>query len=89
MPGGTVLSTSDLVLDRVVASDVPDGVVTDPLDLVGKTLAAPVAENQMMTPLVTDCARTSVPPGHVIAPLRLADIKGYLFSARHAARWAW
>jgi Flp pilus assembly protein CpaB len=73
LPGGTVLSASDLALDRVVASDVPKGVVTDPNDLVGKTLAAPVAEDQMMTPLTTTAARTSVPPGHVIAPLRLAD----------------
>jgi pilus assembly protein CpaB len=57
LPGGTVISASDLMLDRVAASDVPDGVLTDPLALIGKTLAAP----------------TSVSPGHVIAPLRLAD----------------
>jgi Flp pilus assembly protein CpaB len=73
LPGGTVLSATDLALDRVVAADVPEGVVTDPNDLVGKTLAGPVAENQMMTPLTTTTARTGVPPGHVIAPLRLAD----------------
>jgi len=73
LPAGTVISTSDLVLDRVAASDIPEGVLTDPLALVGKTLAAPVAENQMMTPLAATDARTSVPPGHVIAPLRLAD----------------
>ena len=73
LPAGTVLSTSDLVRDRVAASDVPEGVLTDPLTLVGKTLVAAVAENQMMTPLVTADARTSVPQGHVIAPLRLAD----------------
>ena len=73
LPAGTVVSTSDLVLDRVVASDVPEGVLTDPLALVGRTLAAPVAENQMMTPLAATDARTSVPQGHVIAPLRLAD----------------
>ena len=73
LPGGTVVSASDLVLDRVAASDVPAGVLTDPLALVGKTLAAPVAENQMMTPLIATAARTSVSPGHVIAPLRLAD----------------
>ncbi len=73
LPGGTVVSASDLVLDRVVASDVPDGVLTDPLALVGKTLAAPVAQNQMMTPLIATATRTSVSQGHVIAPLRLAD----------------
>ncbi len=73
LPAGTVVSTSDLVLDRVAAADVPEGVLTDPLTLVGKTLAAPVAENQMMTPLAATDVRTSVPYGHVIAPLRLVD----------------
>jgi pilus assembly protein CpaB len=73
LPAGTVLSTSDLVRDRAAASDAPDGVLTDPLALVGKTLAVPVAENQMMTLLATTDPRTSVPQGHVIAPLRLAD----------------
>jgi pilus assembly protein CpaB len=73
LPAGTVVSTSDLVLDRVAVSDVPQGVLTDPDALVGRTLAAPVAENQMMTPLAATDARTSVPRGHVIAPLRLAD----------------
>lgn len=73
LPGGAVLSATDLVLDPVVASDVPENVVTDPNDLIGKTLAAPVAENQMMTLFSTTAARTSVQPGHVIAPLRLGD----------------
>ena len=73
LSSGRVLSASDLVLDRVTASDVPKGVLTNPNDLVGKTLVAPVAENQMMTLLTTTAAHTSVPPGHVIAPLRLAD----------------
>jgi pilus assembly protein CpaB len=73
LPGGTVLSTRDLMLDPVVASDVPEGVLTDPNDLVGKTLAAPVAENQMMTMLSTTAPHAGVAPGRVIAPLRLAD----------------
>jgi pilus assembly protein CpaB len=73
LPAGTVVSRSDLVLDRVAVADVPEGVLTDPLTLVGKTLAVPVAESQMMTPLAAADARTSVPRGHVIAPLRLAD----------------
>jgi pilus assembly protein CpaB len=73
LPAGMLLSASDLVLDRVIASDVPEGVLTDPNELVGKTLAAPVAQNQMMTLLNVISARTSVRPGHVIAPLRLGD----------------
>lgn len=74
LPGGTVVSAADLILDRVAASDVPEGALTDPDALIGKTLAAPVAENQMLTLLTAVAARTSVSPGHVIAPLRLADI---------------
>jgi pilus assembly protein CpaB len=73
LPGGTVVSAADLVLDRVATSDVPQGALTDTHALIGKTLAAPVAENQIMTPLTAIAARTSVSPGHVIAPLRLAD----------------
>ena len=73
LPAGTLLAASDLVLDRVAAADVPEGVLSDPLTLVGRTLAAPVAENQMMTPLAATDVRSSVPLGHVIAPLRLVD----------------
>jgi pilus assembly protein CpaB len=73
LPGGTVLSARDLILDPVVASDVPDGVLTDPNDLVGKTLAGPVAESQIMTLLTTTAPHARVDPGRVIAPLRLAD----------------
>jgi pilus assembly protein CpaB len=73
LPGGTIVSARDLVLDPVVASEVPKGVLTDPNDLVGKTLAAPVAENQMLTALNTTSPHASVAPGRVIAPLRLAD----------------
>jgi hypothetical protein len=73
LAGGTVLSASDIGVDRVAAADVPDGVVTDPDDLVGKTLAAPVAANQMMTLLATTSSRGVVAADHVIAPLKLAD----------------
>ena len=73
LAGGTVLSASDIGVDRVAAADVPDGVVTDPDDLVGKTLAAPVAANQMMTLLATTLSRGAVAADHVIAPLKLAD----------------
>jgi pilus assembly protein CpaB len=73
LPGGAVLSAEDLVIDLVAASDVPNGALSDPHALIGRTLAVPVAENQMMTPLTMIAARTSVSPGNVIAPLRLAD----------------
>ena len=73
LPGGAVVSAADLVLDQVVASDVPEGVLTDPNDLIGKTLVGPVAEDQMLTPLSTTAAHASVLPGHVIAPLKLGD----------------
>jgi pilus assembly protein CpaB len=39
LPGGRVVSAADLVLDRVAASDIPEGALTDPEALIGKTLA--------------------------------------------------
>ena len=42
-------------------------------DLVGRRLAAPVAEGQILTPLALSAAAADVARGHVVAPLRLAD----------------
>jgi pilus assembly protein CpaB len=73
LSGGTRLSTGDLEVDEVVAADVPERTVTDPADLVGRTLAAPVARGQIITELALTSARQPTGPGRVLAPLRLAD----------------
>jgi Flp pilus assembly protein CpaB len=73
LPGGTLLDSSDLELDRVVARDAPEGAVPAVEDLVGRRLAAPVADGQILTPLALAAAAASLGQGHVVAPLRLAD----------------
>lgn len=73
LPGGTRLSAAHLRVDEVVAADAPEGVVDNPASLVGRTVAAPVAEGQIMTELAVTSARDPAGRGRVLAPLRLAD----------------
>jgi pilus assembly protein CpaB len=71
LAGGTRLTLDDLETARIVAADAPDEVVAEPATLVGRTLAAPVPRGQVLTERAVVSARAS--PGHVLAPLRLAD----------------
>ncbi len=71
--GGAVLAAADLEVDRVSEADVPDGAVSDPSTLIGRTLAAPVPRRQVLTTLALVTTRVGVARGHVLAPLRLAD----------------
>ena len=73
LPGGTVLSAADLQLRSVAAADAPRGARDGVDELVGRTLAAPAAEGQIVTDLALVAARSAVAAGHVVAPLRLAD----------------
>jgi Flp pilus assembly protein CpaB len=73
LAGGSVLTAADLVVREVVAADAPQGFLTDPGALVGRTLSAPAAEGQILTQLALVSARSTVAAGHVVAPLRLAD----------------
>jgi pilus assembly protein CpaB len=73
LPGGTRLAAAHLRVDEVVAADAPEGIVADPADLVGRTVAAPVAKGQIMTELDITSARDPAGRGRVLAPLRLAD----------------
>lgn len=73
LAGGTVIRAGDLELDDIAAAAVPDSAVRDLTDVVGAMLAGPVAEGQVITPLDLLRDRTTLPPGRVIAPLRLAD----------------
>lgn len=70
---GTVLGAADVEVRQVVDDDVPTGAVADPDELLGRTLAAPVAEGQMLTDLALVSARTGTTAGQVVAPVRLAD----------------
>ena len=71
--GGTVLAADDLELRTVLARDAPQHALTALEPLVGRTLAAPAAERQVLTDLALVSPRAAVAPGHVVAPLRLAD----------------
>jgi pilus assembly protein CpaB len=71
--GGEVLGPADLVVHEVVAADAPHGFLTGTAAVVGRTLAAPAAEGQILTDLALVSARSTVAAGHVVAPLRLPD----------------
>ncbi len=71
--GGTVLGAADVELRQVRAEDAPVGAVAEPGALLGQTLAAPVAEGQVLTELALVSARASTASGRVVAPVRLAD----------------
>lgn len=71
LEGGVRLGADDLEVAQLVAADAPDGVVSDPAELVGRVLAAPVPRGQVLTGLAIVSARAS--PGRVLAPLRLSD----------------
>jgi pilus assembly protein CpaB len=72
-PGGARLAAGDLEVRAVTAADVPRGYLSDPGGTVGRTLAAPAAEGQVLTELALVTARAPVAAGHVVAPLRLVD----------------
>lgn len=71
LAGGVRLAADDLEVVAVVAADAPEGSVSDPAELVGRTLAGPVPRGQVLTELAVVSTRAS--PGRVLAPLRLAD----------------
>ncbi len=73
LAGGVVLTAADVELVEVVAADAPEGAVSEPADVVGQRLAAPVAEGQVLTGLALISTRAAGAPGQVVAPLRLAD----------------
>jgi Flp pilus assembly protein CpaB len=71
--GGTVLTAGDLHVRPVVAADAPHRALSTVDTLEGRTLAAPVAEGQVLTELALVTARAAAGPGNVVAPLRLGD----------------
>jgi pilus assembly protein CpaB len=73
LAGGTLLDASDLELSRVVERDAPEGAIQAIDELVGRRLAGPVAEGQILTPLALAASAADATRGRVVAPLRLAD----------------
>lgn len=71
--GGAVVRPADVEVREVLVADVPEGATRDPAEVVGRRVAAPVAEGQVLTPLILVPTRAAGAPGRVIAPLRLVD----------------
>lgn len=73
LAGGAVITRGDLDVEPIDADAAPQGALTDPAEVVGRVLAAPVAQGQVLTELALVSPRTPVGSGQVVAPLRLAD----------------
>ncbi len=71
--GGSVLGADDVEIRPVTTGQTPQGATTDSDLLLGRTLAAPVAEGQVLTALAVVSPRTGVGDGQLVAPVRLAD----------------
>ena len=73
---GAVLTGTDLRTTRLPAGLVPAGTAAEPGELTGRTLAAPVRRGEPVTDVrvVGPGLWSSVPPGQVAAPVRLADL---------------
>jgi Flp pilus assembly protein CpaB len=73
---GAVLTGTDLRTTRLPADLVPAGTAAEPGELTGRTLAAPVRRGEPITDVrvVGPGLWSSVPPGQVAAPVRLADL---------------
>lgn len=65
--------TSDITVSSIAEDALPRGALTDPTAVVGRRLIGPVAEGQVLTALDLSNRSLAIVPGHVIAPLRLAD----------------
>lgn len=72
LPAGRMLSEGDLRREAVPEAAVPDRVLADPAEAVGKSLAGPVPAGQMITQWDLLGGRASS-AGRVVAPLRLDD----------------
>jgi Flp pilus assembly protein CpaB len=74
LAAGIEVAQADLTRIGLLPDAVPDGAVTDPRSLVGRTLAAPLRRGTPVTDLsVVDRPLAQAWPGRVAAPVRLSD----------------
>jgi pilus assembly protein CpaB len=73
LSSGAMVRTSDITVSSVAEEALPRGALTDPTAVLGRRLIGPVAEGQVLTALDLSGRSWGTGPGHVIAPLRLAD----------------
>ena len=73
LTSGAIVRSSDITVSSVAEDALPRGALVDPTAVVGRRLFGPVAEGQVITALDLSGTSWGIGPGHVIAPLRLAD----------------
>ena len=73
LPGGTVLTSTDLVAVELPPGAVPDGAARVEADVVGRTLASAVGAGSVLTATAVSEGTRLARPGHVVIALPLAD----------------
>lgn len=74
LPSGSLVAGADLTRVRLPSGAVPDRAVGDAREVVGRTLAAPVARGETLTALrVLDRGLLRGYPGRSAVPLRVTD----------------
>jgi len=74
LSAGRSLAPGDLTVAQVPAGVLPAGTTGDPTDVVGRSLAAPMARGEPIAGhRLTELPPWSVPPGTMPMPVRFAD----------------
>jgi pilus assembly protein CpaB len=73
LTSGAIVRSSDITVSSIAEDALPRGALVDPTAVVGRRLIGPVADGQVLTGLDLLGKSWGIGPGHVIAPLRLAD----------------
>jgi Flp pilus assembly protein CpaB len=73
LASGAIVGSGDVTVSPVAEHALPRGALVDTSAVVGRRLIGPAAEGQVLTALDLSGTSWGIGPGHVIAPLRLAD----------------
>ncbi|HZA32410.1 MAG TPA: SAF domain-containing protein [Propionibacteriaceae bacterium] len=73
LASGAIIRSGDITVSDLVEEALPRGALMDSKVALGRRVIGPVAEGQVLTGLDLLSTSSGIRPGHVIAPLRLAD----------------
>jgi pilus assembly protein CpaB len=73
LASGAIVRSGDITVSALVEEALPRGALVDSTVVLGRRVIGPVAEGQVLTALDLLGTSPGIRPGHVIAPLRLAD----------------
>ena len=73
LASGAIVRSGDITVSALVEESLPRGALMDSTVALGRRVIGPVAEGQVLTALDLLGTSSGIRPGHVIAPLRLAD----------------